>query len=497
VTSISTEAELRALTGQKDIVKERTEGQTKTTGNTTDAAVLGVGIRLRETGTVGKEDVRDASGQIVRTTYTGSATGGASLTVGGKQGPSSERRDAISTTVADGKAGGEASRTRIETDYGKTLSTIADHPVDVLVGGITGARPVIQETQNTQGKLLTDDSYASIAEAAKSENAWTKALVGNASLNPNWDDWQKTRHKVLAANGDRGKIAQAMSEFYAGGSGRGKAVEALAGSSGIAFEFPDKLADQQGTYNDLMVGDPFAHSRDLVAAGDTQGAIRDLRDRDASVKKLAADLAVRATDFEDSKSFLEMQRRLDGRRAQFASEIQKLSGASVTGPPPGAATQDQAPVPVAGKKLSKADQAKADAARLEAAQQKAEADKRAQAANAEQQKQGAADRIQGMAQGLGGARAKENSVFARVESEYHGSLLGVAYETTPNLSGTIAIAEAMTDLKKSYEEWDKIVTNMENVLKEAGGDPATLESYKPNRARYRQLHQRTFGNPGL
>jgi hypothetical protein len=493
VTAVTTEEELRKLSGPGGPT-ETTEGRTSTTGATTDATVFGAGIRFLETGTLGKEETRDASGQVVRTTYTGSGTGGASLIVGGKQGPGSEQRDAISATVAQGKGGGEASRTRIETDYGKTVSRLSEHPVDVLVGAATGASPLLQETQNMQGKLLTDDSYVAIAEAAKNEGKWIATLAGNGSLNVNIDDWRKTRHKVLAANGDRPKIAEALSEYYAGGSGRGKTVEAIVGSTGIGFEFPDKLADQQPTYNDLMVGDPLSRSRELAAAGDRQGAIADLKSRDERVKRLASDLAARSTEFEDSKSFLEMQRRLDGRRAQLRSEIQKLTAPTPLPPPPAATDQLSAP---AGKKLSKADQAKAEVAQGDAAARADVASRQADATEAERKKGDAVERIQGMAKGLVGARTKEDGVFARVESEYHGSFLGHAYTTTPNLSGTIEIAKAMTDLKKSYEEWDQLIDTMQAILKEAGGDPTTVDHYRPNRARYRELHQRTFGNPGL
>src|SRR5262249_28972180 len=52
VTSITSEADLRALAGHQNIVGQTTEGKTKTTGGTTDATVLGVGISLRETGTL-------------------------------------------------------------------------------------------------------------------------------------------------------------------------------------------------------------------------------------------------------------------------------------------------------------------------------------------------------------------------------------------------------------------------------------------------------------
>ena len=326
ITAASSIEQLDALRGtHKDLVSGTGTGKGKSEGNNVSAGVLGVGLRFSDSGSYNEEKIVDERGVSHR--YEGTGGGGLDLTVGGRTASSFKKSDTFVADVGpDNTATGETSSTRRETDLGRTADKLtqsfAKNPLTTTTGLLTGKTPVLQERADTSGAALTNDSFSQLALLAEDGYAWNHAWASNMGA---FEDWQKTRQKVLAAKGNRDGIAKAMAEFEHGGSGRSGTVERALGGTGIVFEFPDEIADQKEVYDNFVVGNPLGHAHELAERGQQEAALNELRNANDKLGKLRAAAMAHSGAFESDAKLAQMLGHVDDRRSQLRSEISKLT----------------------------------------------------------------------------------------------------------------------------------------------------------------------------
>jgi hypothetical protein len=319
---------------------------------------------------------------------------------------------------------------------------------------VTGKTKLLQEKVQQSGAALTDDSYAQLASLAENPRAWTQAF--NANVNGSFSDWQKTRNKVLAANGDRNQIARAIAEFEAGGGiGRGSTVEQALGKSGIAFEFPDELAAQKQVYNSLIVGNPVGHARDLAERGQQQAALNELNAANDKLGKLADAATAHTGAFESPAKLAEMLSRVADRRAELRAEIRQL----------GRATAPQAAIPAPKPEIGPPTPEQQAGAETE------------QRAKQEELRQRQSDLVGA----LSGLRNREKAAFTHVREEmdsWHFDHLGASIE----------MMKALNAVKGSYDSWDETVQKLKASYQELGQDPAQADALAPDRKQWDAVH---------
>jgi hypothetical protein len=438
---------------QPGLVGATTTGKGKSETDTVNAGVLGVGLEFSQTGSFGEQETRDEGG--VSHHYEGSGGGGAKLKIGGGTVASTATADTFVADVGpDNTATGETSTRRSESDLGASIDklghSLAKNPVTTVTGVLTGKTKLLQEKVQQSGAALTDDSYARLASLAEDPAGWDHAF--RANVIGSFSDWQKTRNKVLAANGDRNQIARAIAVFEAGGGiGRGSTVEQALGKTGIAFEFPDELAAQKQVYDALIVGDPVGHARDLAERGQQQAALNELNAANDKLGKLADAATAHTGAFESSAKLAEMLSRVADRRAELRAEIRQLSRADA----PQAATP--APKPEIGPPTPEQ-------------QAGAEAEQRAKQEDLLQRKLDFENALQGL-------RTREKATFTRVREEmdsWHFDHLGAS----------IDMAKALTAVKGSYSSWDETIQKLKASYQELGQDPAKADALAPDRKQW-------------
>ena len=425
---------------------------------TTSASVLGVGLSIKQGGALSEEETKDARGTSHK--YTGSNTLGGSLSVAGKTVAGSETKDEFQAEVGpDNKGSGETTSTHSEIDVGSSVNKLEKSfeksPIGTVGGLLTGNTKVLQQKTEVEGKKLTDDSFTRLAELAKDERAWGQSWHGNVSA---YIDWQKTRHRVLAADGDRAMISKALAEFESGDSGRSKTVENAVSDTGIAFDFPDELSDQRPIYDELVAGDPLAHVRDLEADGNKTEALADVTANQEKLTHLQD--AIRSHQASVNPAALaEMLRRVSARRAELRAESRKLSPSRVAQPAPASEVEpikvkDQGAAEAEGEALAKQDERKTRASEL--------------------------------ASDMRSNREKEQANFAEIQKEIDKEQ---SWFSKPDI---IRISNLLNDLLPMYKEWDKSVEELKGILQESGVGPDQANQYAPNRAKWNAIHSKEF-----
>lgn len=458
VMAADTVDDLGKLASSKpELAGATTTSHGKSSGLTTTASVGIFGASVNEGGEYGEEETKDEQGVTHR--YTGTGTLGGSLSVAGKTVHSSSTADRFTGEVGpDKKGGGETSSTHTETDYGasagKLAKSLKSDAVGTIGGLLTGHTEVLQSKTEVQGKKLTDDSYTRLAELSKDAKSWQQSWHGRVA---DFVDWEKTRHKVLAANGDRDRIAKALAEFESEGSGRSKTVENAVSDTGIAFDFPDALADQKPVYEELVAANPTDHPRELAEAGKQTEALGEIA---ADQEKLGhLQEAIRSHQAEITPAALsEMLRRVSARRAELRAEKRELS------PAPVAQTKD---APRAGS----------------AAQAPAEKNPNAEAAVKREEAQAKAESI---FSDMRANKSREQGNFSEIQKELEKEK---SWFSKPDV---IRIAYLLNDLKPMYEQWEKSIGDLRNVLKDAGQSPDLANQYGPDRARWKSIHDKVF-----
>lgn len=215
------------------------------------------GINYGAGGAMKESVATDAEGKEVRSFEASNDLGG-SLSVGDYK-YESGAREALSATIdAEGQVSGDISRTTSETDLGKSGSKFLENLKHNTLGVITGSAKSAEKEVNVAGMILSNEDFERIIATAENPKAWTK--LNNSTML--WDDWQATRHAILAAKGDKAKATRALAAFV-GKSGHGReailehAVRDFGSDQGGArYEFPEGTGDLKGKYLSLAVADP-------------------------------------------------------------------------------------------------------------------------------------------------------------------------------------------------------------------------------------------------
>jgi hypothetical protein len=459
IKAVHTLDELTKLAASKPELKgATTTSQGKSSMLTTTATVAGVGLSVKQGGEYSEEETVDDKG--VSHKYEGSGTLGGSLSVAGKKVAGSSTTDKFSGEAGpDNKGSGETSSTHSEIDYGSSISKLGksfiEKPIGTVTGVVSGETKVLKENTEVEGKKLTDDSFSRLAELAKDPGAWQKSWHGNVDT---FVDWEKTRKKVLAANGDRAQIEKALAEFESADSGRSKTVENAVSDTGIAFDFPDELADQKPVYDELVAGSPVEHARGLATAGKQREALDYISKSQDKLGHLEDAIRSHQTQITPA-ALAEMLRRISSRRAELRTETHQLSA------PPKAQAKPAGPDGAA------------------AAQQQAAADAERESAVKREELKAKADE---MISNLRAYRSREQANFAEIQKEVDKEN---SFFSKPDV---IRISTLLNDLKAMYAEWDKVVEDLKGVLKEAGGSPDQAAQYAPDRARWNAIHAKEF-----
>jgi hypothetical protein len=471
ISAVSSKDSLQAVAQSRpELLRSGTKGTSKSIHGTTNATVAGVGLSVTEGGTYGEEETKEGLG--VSHTYTGTGVLGGSLLAGGKRVSSSERRDTFTGTVGPGNRGeGQTSSTKTEIDFGKSAEKFVEQPLRTVAGLVTGNRPALQERVDTEGKVLIDDSYARLAELAKNPATWQRNWHGTVST---FVDWEETRQKVLTANGDRQQIAKALAEFESKGSGRSRTVENAVGQTGIAFEFPDALADQKPAYDALVAGDPFTHAREIGSGGDARAAVAELNAVNDRLGTLMQTLQKHQEEFNNPAHFAEMMRRISVRRTELRAEIKKLSQ-SLTVQDPGAA---KGPIGQAMKLEGASDRAADMTSKPSQAEEPVRHDAIRQETERREERNA---RLSDLVPACLALREKEQASFARVEGEFNRKWF------KPDV---ILIINELNKLKEMYTQWDALVTELRGIYQERGESPDRANPFAPNRIQWEALHGR-------
>jgi hypothetical protein len=317
----------------------------------------------------------------------------------------------------------------------------------------------LQERVDARGKVMVEDSYTRLAELAKDPAAWDHAWDSESRI-AGFIDWQKTRPKVLAANGDRALIAKALAEYESKGSGRSGTVEKAVGETGIRFEFPDVVADQKPIYDSLVASNPLAHPRLLVNTGDKPGAIAELKDADKKLGDLSRKIQMHQDAFTNSTDVAEMFQRISSRRTDLRAEIRKLS-------PPAAAPASLLTGKVAALAPGKAEQ-------------DAKAAQEAEAVRREERNALIQDYIPQCLT----LQEREQANFAKVKDELE------SFSFWGKLVKTIRIFNLLNKTRDSYPKWDRMVDKLREVYKERGESPDRANQFAPNRGQWQALRDK-------
>jgi hypothetical protein len=452
ITASTSIEQLDALrVGNKNLVGATVTGKGTSRGSAVTASILGLGARFNDGGSFNEQEVVDERGLSHR--YEGSGSGGLDVTVGGKPAATTKTTNTFIADVGpDNTATGETSSRHAQSDLGRSVDRLeksfAKNPLTTTTGILTGKTQVLQERVDTSGAALTDDSFGRLASLAETPAAWEHAW--NADVGA-FIDWQKTRHKVLAAQGNRDGIARAIAEFESEGSGRSGTVEKALGRTGIAFEFPDEIADQKPVYDSLIVGDPLGHARELAQRGQQEAALNELRTANDKLGKLRSAAQTHSGAFESGAKLAEMLNRLDDRRSQLRAEIRQLTPAG----------KQQGPAADTSPTLIGPPPPPAVDAEAEQRRKNEELDVRQQE----------------LTQNCMTLRSKEQGVFSSIRSEMDSWHLD-------HLSASISMAKDLKKVKDSYQEWDDTVTKLKKVLADRGEDSAKADAVGPDRKQW-------------
>ena len=458
--------DLRKLADRRrELAGSTTIGHGTSTSGTTSASVAGLGLSITQGGSYSEEETKDAFGITRR--YEGSSTLGGAFTVAGRNVASSSTTDKLVAQVGpDNKATGETSSTSKESDLGASVvklgASLEKRPVGTLVGIATGDTKLLQDKTDVQGKALTDDSFSRLAELAKDERAWEKGWYGHGGI-PDLLEWRKTRRKVLAANGDRNLISKALAQYESEGSNRSGVVEAAVSDTGIAFDFPDELADQKPVYDELVVGNPVDHARELAEGGNLAEAIAELNRDNTRLGALLTKVQTQPGNVSPG-ALAEMTHRIAARRTQLRAEARKLTPASATPLPAGATPQTPA---------SGAGQGEGAAPQVDAAL--TERNRAIEERNA---------RLGDLIKNCLTLRDRESAFFAKVDAEFAKD------EHWYSSHDTYEIRNLLDSAKKLYPEWEAQVRDLGSIYQERGEGADRANQFAPNKARWDALESR-------
>lgn len=451
-----------------ELAGSRTTGKTTAGGGNTSFTLLGTGLNLGNASAYSEESTVDPNGGVTKR-YTGQGTLSASAGVGGSTLNKFERTDTFTATVGpDNKAAGETSSTRTETDYGRSLTQLGDQlankPLSTIVGVASGGTKILQESTDTTGKKLTDESFAHLIKLAADPSDWGRPAMTGLDWNTgNYYAWMAIRQPILDASGDRHRVAKLLAEYEKGGSGRSTVVEYAVGSSGIRFEFPQKLAPQKVEYESLVVADPFARAHELEASGNAADALGALQDTANRLSRLQGTLESHREEFSSSPALAEMLRRLGDRQGETQAEIRRVQ----------LALQRKSAQPDATKGRAGGPKNKFPAVTAPSVQEAPDASVRREERN---------QQLRSYITACLTLRDAENAAFDIVKDELDDFYVDLW-----------KISRQLNRLQdETYPEWDKIIEKLRSIYQERGDDPARAKPFAPDRVQWFALHKKGF-----
>jgi hypothetical protein len=458
IAGADTVEDLRKLAGRrKDLAASTTTGHGTSTMGTTSAGIVGSGFSISQGGRRSHEQTQDASGVSER--YEGASTLGGAFNIAGRSVGSSSATDTfVSNVRPDNTATGVAGSVKTESDLGKSALEFAkgleDRPAGTLVGITTGDTKLLKEKTDDSGKALTDDSFGRLAELAHDPRAWEAFWFGHGDIS-DLMDWRKTRIKVLAARGDRNLISQALSEYESEGSGRSGVVGSAVGETGIAFDFPDELADQKPIYDELVIGDALGHARDLAGHGESAAAIAELTSDNNRLGSLLDKIGMHASHVSPG-ALAEMTRRISARRTQLRAEIRKLTPPAAAPPATSVAETPQAAPQV-------------DTAAIEERNRVIE-DRNARLT----------DKIKSCLD----LRAVERANFAKIDAEFAKD------EHWYSSHDFYEVRHLLDSVGRLYPDWNKDIEDLGAIYKERGEPAERANQFGPDTARKEALESK-------
>jgi hypothetical protein len=444
----------RMRAAHPELAGATTTGAGKSHEDTAGAGVLGFGLDFSQGGSVNEQETRDERGVSHHNEANSSV--GLKATVGGRAVASSGQTDSLVTDVApDNTATGESRSTRSESDIGRSITALrksfAKDPATTVTGVFSGKTKVLQERQDQSGKALTDASYERLANLAQDGRAWEHAWVpGHGDI----IEWRKVRNRILAANGDRNLISKALDEFSGGGDLTSATIQKAVGETGIAFEFPDALADQKQVYDTFVVGDPVGHARELADRGQQEAAINELNAANDKLGKLVAAVTAHQGEFDSQAKRTEMLNRVSDRQAQLRGEIRQLNKTAKPQAPDSAPKPDGTPTP---QQAPDADEKQAQQAELVTRE-----------------------------------LTLQNTCMLNRTSEV-GQFNWIRQEMDKwhidSQSTSIEMMNRLNTVRDSWEAWDKTIEDLKVVYKELGIDPAQASALGPDRKQWSAVNE--------
>ncbi len=434
-------------------------GQSSSKGDSAEnnysLSVAGFGLDM-DTGSFGEEGEQVEDGRRIRTTSGGSNLGG-SFTVAGERVNPSNKADSITAWVDDdNNAGADVRTDSTEVDLTKTLrrgvDDLSTHPVATISAIAQGNKKVVQQRVDTTGETLNNDSFDLIRKAAGDRSAWLAAWDMRGVSRGAAEEWEEIRQDVLAANGDRYKISQAMSKWQKGDSGRRGDVERLIGDTGISFDFPDEIADQKPLYDGLIVSDPTAKARQLATDGDSAQALTELNAVSRQLAGLLQTIQMHAKDSTEGGKYSEMQRRISDRQREVRGLISHYS------PKPAAAAKSETVSPdFVGPPTPDQDETAKDKAREE--------------------RNEANEEISTQVPICLSNREIENIAFAKVEDELDDTFVNMRY-----------CFDVLNALQPTYKEWDLSIARLKLAYAKIGDGSDRSGQFAPNRNKWDALN---------
>lgn len=436
-------------------------GQSKAEGKTgtTSFSVFGIGVDVDQSSFYEEGESEDPNGKM-RHVRGGAGIGGSGTFLGRRFNPSGTT-DSFTGWVDENNVGGGVTQTENrEIDWQKTAGGLADaasHPIESAIAVAKG-KPVLKDRVDTVGVNLTDDSFTVIANMAKNERDWFSAWTGKGVSRGSKDDWEATRQLVLAADGDRAKIQQAMAKWEKGDSGRSAEVEKLTGNTGVSFDFPDEIIDQKPVYDQLVMNDVLAEPRQLVAEGKTSEAVSRLHELNRRAGELLQTVQMHSGKATDPGKFSTVQNNIAARQKQMRQEIYRLTSPSAKA---AAKAGEPPPEPVAAPPPDFVGPLSVD-------QEEAVKAERKEASETIHTKVGICLVN----------RDIENKAFAAVVDELDDFYVSHSF-----------IFEKLNSLKPMYAKWDEAIAELKAAYPKIGDPPDRANQFAPNRDRWNDLNK--------
>ena len=312
---------------------------------------------------------------------------------------------------------------------------------------------------------MSDADFDAIIARANDKRAWMKPVASPRLL----ADWEATRQAVLAANGDKKQIAQALTNFVGtDGHKRAAAIEGtvrrpLTGKGGTRYEWPDSLSKHKGAFDEIVFGDPLSSPQAKARAGQYKEAIDELN---ASIHKLAqvyGPLMGGASEFKDPAVHAEMISQINRVEGEMKAEVKIIT--------------NKMSRPAAAKADPKAAAAKPDPAAEEAERQKEAA---------ERERLQAESWCSQVGYTFMNNKQREMQLFNEIDAEYNKKALGFI----PVKADVIVLIGKINQIKEMHVQWHATIGQYKEKCAKYGWQPVLGGDREPNTAKKDEYYAR-------